>query len=557
MKKILTLILFSVFSLHLSAQATISKKEIENIATFTKVWGFLKYYHPKVARGKLDWDKEFTSKVNEAAKLNSKEEIGTFYLTWIDGLGKVKKCRKCSEDLSKLHTKNLDLNFLYDSTLFSDQLISKLDYIRKNRNQGKNYYTSHWLLPSFLSFNREESYKDSIFPSEQFRLYALARTWNIFNYFFPYKYLTDKNWNDVLTELIPEFKFAPDTVSYHMSALKLITNLNDSHADGFYSKYIHQHKNYGRYDVPFYGIIIDNKVVVTNFYNDSLAKIDDIRLGDVILKIDGIAIENIIKIQAEYIPTSNNATLLRDVTWSLLRGHSESVNITFERGGIVQNKSISRYTYNKGLFEYLPEESKESHKILEGNIGYINMGTLEKKQVKSVVEELSNTRALVIDIRNYPRGTVRELAKYLSDDEKQFTILTRANISYPGTYIYKKPYRCGKKNNKNYYKGKVVLLVNEHTQSQAEFTTMGLQTLPNVVTIGSQTAGADGNVIHYDFPGNKYGGWYSALGVYYPDGTETQRVGVKIDIEVKPTIEGIRQGRDEVLEKAIEIANKK
>ena len=43
----------------------------------------------------------------------------------------------------------------------------------------------------------------------------------------------------------------------------------------------------------------------------------------------------------------------------------------------------------------------------------------------------------------------------------------------------------------------------------------------------------------------------TGLGVYYPDGRETQCIGIIPDIEVKPTIEGIKQGKDEVLERAI------
>jgi hypothetical protein len=43
---------------------------------------------------------------------------------------------------------------------------------------------------------------------------------------------------------------------------------------------------------------------------------------------------------------------------------------------------------------------------------------------------------------------------------------------------------------------------------------------------------------------------FSGIGVYYPDGTETQRIGVKIQKEVKPTIKGIEAGKDEVLEYA-------
>ena len=37
----------------------------------------------------------------------------------------------------------------------------------------------------------------------------------------------------------------------------------------------------------------------------------------------------------------------------------------------------------------------------------------------------------------------------------------------------------------------------------------------------------------------------------WPDGKQFQRVGLVPEIEVKPTIAGIRAGRDEVLERAV------
>ena len=49
----------------------------------------------------------------------------------------------------------------------------------------------------------------------------------------------------------------------------------------------------------------------------------------------------------------------------------------------------------------------------------------------------------------------------------------------------------------------------------------------------------------------------SGLGVYTPEREQTQRVGLKPDIEIFPTIEGIKEKRDEVLERGIaEILNK-
>ena len=104
------------------------------------------------------------------------------------------------------------------------------------------------------------------------------------------------------------------------------------------------------------------------------------------------------------------------------------------------------------------------------------------------------------------------------------------------------------------YKGKVILLVNEYTQSHGEYTAMGLQTGDNVTIIGCQTAGADGNVSEFELVGGFYS-LFTGLGWFYPDGRETQRVGIIPDIEVNQTILGIREGRDEILEKAIEFIN--
>lgn len=53
-------------------------------------------------------------------------------------------------------------------------------------------------------------------------------------------------------------------------------------------------------------------------------------------------------------------------------------------------------------------------------------------------------------------------------------------------------------------------------------------------------------------PGGDFG-YFSGLGVLYPDGTDTQRAGVRIDVPVYATVPGLQAGRDEILGKALEI----
>ena len=133
----------------------------------------------------------------------------------------------------------------------------------------------------------------------------------------------------------------------------------------------------------------------------------------------------------------------------------------------------------------------------------------------------------------------------------EFVKFSQASLTSPGLFTFTRPLKVGE-DNKEYFRGKVAILVDESTLSQAEYTTMALRVAPGAVVIGSTTAGADGNVSTVMLPGN-IRTMISGIGVYYPDGSETQRVGIVPDIKIKPTIEAIRKGLDEFLEKALEI----
>ena len=83
---------------------------------------------------------------------------------------------------------------------------------------------------------------------------------------------------------------------------------------------------------------------------------------------------------------------------------------------------------------------------------------------------------------------------------------------------------------------------------------MAFRTAPKATVIGSTTAGADGNVTKFMLPGG-VSTMITGIGVYYPNGKETQRIGIIPDIEIKPSIKGITDNKDELLEKAIELIN--
>ena len=106
------------------------------------------------------------------------------------------------------------------------------------------------------------------------------------------------------------------------------------------------------------------------------------------------------------------------------------------------------------------------------------------------------------------------------------------------------------------YNGLTVMLIDERAQSQSEHTGLFFEAANGTKFIGSQTAGANGDVTAFPIPGNIIL-YFSGADVKHIDGRQLQKIGLVPDIHVKHTIEGIRNGKDEVLEKAIEYVESK
>lgn len=526
--------------------------ETQKLAATCKVWGFLKYYHPNVAKGKFDWDQELFSILKKVDEVNDNHQLSAVFLNWIESLGKVKSCKKCAQNTvgKDYFGKNFNLSWMDDRTVFTRELANHLRYIEKNRNQGKNVYVStvRWVENVRL---QEDNYKTDFFWSNQnYRMLTLFRYWNVIEYFFPYKYQTDVPWDTVLETMIPKFRYAPTETSYHLAMLKLISNINDSHAFNFTAQQV---SYFGIYWIPYRYSYSKGNIVITGCYNDSLCRLNGLKKGDIITKVDGRTIKEIYDERQEYIPASTPARKNYISYYAILNGQRRSAKIEYMRDGKTYSTTVDRYLFRDFNYE---EPSLPQFTILDNNVGYLNLHNIERKEINDIMDSLLDTKALIIDIRRGPKNTLFHIAKYISSNDTSFYNVIRPDIHYPGRFYKDTGTFCGNKNGELKYKGKVILLVNYITQSHSEFTTMCLQTGDNVTTVGSQTSGADGNVSYIPLPGG-YKTSFSGIGIFYPDWRETQRVGVDIDIEVEPSYgyETRFVGDDKLLKKALEIAN--
>lgn len=156
---------------------------------------------------------------------------------------------------------------------------------------------------------------------------------------------------------------------------------------------------------------------------------------------------------------------------------------------------------------------------------------------------------MIIDIRNYSSEfVVFALGSLLVDRPTPFARFTVGDLGNPGAFRWAAQTTLTPQ--QPHYAGKVVMLVDETSLSNAEYTAMAFRASPQAIVVGSTTAGADGNVSPFSLPGGLRTA-ISGIGVFYPDKRPTQRIGIVPDVEVRPTIAGIRAGRDEVLEEAM------
>ena len=527
----------------------LNSRKIEDLKTLGLVWGFLKYYHPNIASGNYNWDFELFRILPQIIKSKSSIERDEFLANWIKNLDEYELLEQEKEEPADIKIKT-DLDWIKNSN-YTNNLIVELTNVKNAKRTEDNYYIGLNKGVGNPDFKNEAPYVEMKYPDMGFRLLSLYRYWNIIQYYFPYKNLIEDDWKNVLSEFIPKFINAENEIEYKLALLELITRVHDTHANIWGHDIVltnYWGVNYAPLEISF----VNDKAIVTDYLDEKLGQETGLVIGDNITKINNELVTDIVNRKLKYTPASNYSTQLRDIAKKLLRTNDTTLNIEVSKNGNHKKSTIRAFS-TKEINIYKNYQNKDTcFKFINEEIAYLYLGSIKNSYLPEIFEKIKDTKGLIIDLRCYPSDfLVFSLGEYLIPKKTEFVKFSIGSIDKPGQFTLTKSLEVGS-NNKDYYKGKVVILINEITQSQAEYTTMAFKIAPKAIVIGSTTAGADGNVSGFYLPGN-INTMISGIGVYYPDGTETQRIGIVPDIEVKPTIEGLKNNKDELLEKAIKL----
>ena len=413
-------------------------------------------------------------------------------------------------------------------------------------------------LPVHAALRPENTYPEMTLPPSEYRLLAVFRIWAAIHYFFPYKDLMEEDWDGVLREFIPRMEQADSALSYHLAVAEMVAHIHDTH--GFvYSPVLWQH--FGSAWPPVRIRIIEDTPVITTLLDEEIANTAGVSCGDVLLKIDGEnAIDRICE-RAKYKTASTPQSQMYQSAWAGLSGMEDSLAILTirDRDQCVKEVKLSRRAEYGSLYD-TSQRSGDVIKLITDDIGYADLDRLEISMVDEMFDKFKNTKAIIFDMRGYPKGTMWAIAPRLTEERgikavlAQLPCVMTPDDSYDGVesrFISYSIVQTIPFTEKWRYKGKTVMLIDERTISQAEHTGLFFETANHTKFIGSHTAGANGDVTNINAPGGIFIA-FTGVSVRHADGRQLQRIGLVPDIVVKPTIEGIQKGKDEVLEGAIQ-----
>jgi C-terminal processing protease CtpA/Prc len=394
----------------------------------------------------------------------------------------------------------------------------------------------------------DRRYDEMTEPTLEYRLLAVYEVWNIFHFFFPYLALTG-DWEPVLPEFIARMEQARDGREYALALAEMAARANDGHVSLTGNPTLDA--LYGPAPAPVALRWIEGAWVVTDVGDP--AKGSGVAVGDVVLALDGEPVAAREATLRRYLAASTEAGMRRKLADRLLGGTDGSPLVLTVRGGDGQKDQTREVRLKRGA--WTPHPAGETVRILPGNLGYADLGRLTVPEVQGMFERLKDTRALILDMRGYPNGTAWAITPYLNtrgatrgplfrrrlvsgadSDELQAGVdFTQPLLADPVPFLYKGP---------------TVMLIDERTVSQSEHSGLFFEAANGTRFIGSQTAGANGDVTYFAVPGIA-SVRFSGHDVRHADGRQLQRIGLVPDIPSAPTIQGIRAGRDEVLERAV------
>jgi C-terminal processing protease CtpA/Prc len=434
-------------------------------------------------------------------------------------------------------------------------------YCKELLYQFKNIEWNRESIDLVKSLNLKQDfsrYQETIFPEEALRVLAIFKIYTIIKYFFPHLNKIKEDWDDVFKRSIQKAIKCKNAVDFYYIIREMTACLGDSHV--FVTGYTRYYENAGI--PPFNCSWVEDKPVITSFVDEKTSKQFGIEIGDIIQKINGKSYKKRVDFLAKMISASREEILMRDVMNELLKG-----KISDQRTLIIENtRGIEKkITFElKETYENAKYSQRDEIEKITNNILYVDLTRVSDKHINIINENLNNSRGVIFDQRGYPNLDVKKIVELITSKNRVFwahlqvPVVSAANFQDIDSKleIIKTLYEyvCIE-NDKSIQYVNVVVLIDENTQSYGETSAMFLKDSCKATLIGRQTAGANGDVSLLGLPG-RIAIYFTGMTSFLSNGINEHQNGISPDIYVEQSLTGIRENRDEILNRSIEFLEK-
>ncbi|HEY3940475.1 MAG TPA: hypothetical protein VGL97_23810 [Bryobacteraceae bacterium] len=557
--------------------------DIDRLIAIGKLWVTVKYFHPYLAYRDIDWDKAL---VNSLPRIRSAQTQAE-YAAAVQSMLVVLK-----DPVTRVSSDGADPTVdAPEATVAAQRIWVHNGLAPAVRKSNGEFYSAFYLKPgaktesasiplggsiharvrlsepasspgpAYPQPKPDLAYAENADPAVEYRILAVYKIWGVFHYFFAYRDLMDEDWDDLFPTFLPKFIAAKDAREYNLTVAEMLTHVADSHVSvdsDALSEY------FGKAPVGLRLRVIEKHAVVTSIVDPEALKAG-VAVGDIVKTVDGETLIDRFQRQAQYVAASTPQSLGDRIMQRILNGpEGSSTALAIEdREG---NRKEVRLKRSARFYDALKNErTGELIKLLPGNIGYADLNRLKRSEVDGMFEKFRKTTAIIFDMRGQPlEDTVDEIAPRLTEQrDVPATIVTGPLTLKPdlqqgdlatqsASYFFVETLPNSEKWK---YKGKTVMLIDERTVSTAEHAGLFLEVADKEVAdktsfIGTPSAGADGVITDFVIPGGVTIS-FSGQDVRHANGGKLQRLGLQPAVLASATTEGIRKGKDEVLDKAV------
>jgi len=378
------------------------------------------------------------------------------------------------------------------------------------------------------------------------RLADVGLAWNIFQHFYPYFDVVHTDWPKALKDALTSAATDVDEHAFLITLLRMVAQLHDGHGHVFHASESNE------YSAPVIFGWVEGQLVITDVVGDGASGLQP---GDIVVKVNGRPSLDVVT-ESETLISGATPQWRRMSSLYLLAAGPKDSELRLDvqnQAGQLRSIVLRRTVEAQSMTEARPPKISE----IKPGIFYVALDRIKDEDFQAALPQLEKAKGIIFDLRGYPSVSPMILShltdKPLTSARWMVPIITKPD--HADVVEYDTGGRWDLKPIAPKLNAKIAFLTDGRAISYAESYMGIVEAYKLAEIVGEPTAGTNGDINPFTLPGG-YRVIWTGMKVLKHDGSQHHGIGIQPTVPVSRTIQGVREKRDEQLERAIAIVSK-